>query len=405
MAKQDSKRSRGWLSSLFSISAEHRLRENLWARQQAEQKRQFRQLQERRSAVQWAEREGRLEREQQDKRETENERQLASIRTNNKTNQKLSGSERERSRRANFRCSTCTAENIDVPVYARRANNGLCCARGVDEYEGKFGVHGMPAEIFLEAPTANNQPAGPSSKACRCYNSGMTSFEVRDVATTASKRRAARDSMLDPELVREFINLPGSHIQYLPRPTSQPQRYRFEKRISRIADTPVHDPTGINWRLWSHSKQTAHGRYPPSPPPPDISLPHPPLRSTKGLKFHDSRQLIPHDHPTGTHVTANGRPAVHPRSPSPTLSVDSRSSRHFSRSIDPVSPLIESSFQEQPSRKLRSVASNIDSALNEALNAWLPVGGTGGAIRRKPLPRPHFTKTGPQSNLPSRRRR
>lgn len=398
MTRRNSNGKRGWLSALFSSSSDSLLRRNSWSRQQAQEESRS---QERIAAIQWAETERRLTQEHHKKKQAEERQRLAAITTNHESNQKLPKSQRERCRRANFRCSICTAENRDVPNSVREVNSGLCCAKGLDEYEGRYGLNGMPAEINLAASNAN---VSADSTTYRCYNPSMRSAPRRGINETMSERssreRAIRDSMLDPALVSEFISLPGSHIQYLPDP-SRPIPERTNKSV-RMAATPADNPTGIDFRMWSHSKQTAHGRYPPPPPAPEENLPYPPLRSSKGIKFDDSRHVMARDMPHSTFSALDGDDdSRSSTTPSPTLSDDSRSSRDtHPREPSPVSSLKAARLEKRPDHKIRSIASRLDGPLNEAFKAWESVGEYG---PRKQLPKPY--SLGLRGELSQHRRR
>lgn len=329
-------------------------------------------------------------------------------------------SQRETQRRLNFFCSTCMTENrhrYPSSLRAREANNGLCCARGIDEYEDKYGVHNNPStRLSLKHGTNENELNQHGNGGRLPVENPSIDEEARHSARSASMKFGwevtTRDSLdLDPKLVSNFINVPGNNPYSLPPETHPPQKplpqppaqiqrpavprrssLRLSARVSsgprQSADiatqakspatpkgTPI-DPTCIDWGRWDRAPQTYHGRWPSPSVAPSDPLPQRPLRHTKG-RLSDYSQTRKNERPA---YDGEDYPPFSPVSPLE----DSRLEKPLTQdgtSISPISPLQQLGSAKAPPDPER-VADNLEWEINQAINCWSTAGST---FSRKPL--------------------
>lgn len=203
-------------------------------------------------------------------RETEMHVMLAREEHDKREKQKLQ--ERRRSQRKSaFRCSKCTAEKRRPDQLSRAANEGLCCARGIEEFE-EF----EKASRYYPQPSARgtfaNQPR-PASIPTREQRFPeiryMTSTEkARENAKVAANtygwdRTRTGSVELDPSLVAGYLNSSGDLPNIMETASLPPE--------------PKYEELGIDYTLWHQMQDVklgAHGRI---PPPPEKPLPVRPL--------------------------------------------------------------------------------------------------------------------------------
>ncbi|TAQ84425.1 hypothetical protein B7494_g7255 [Chlorociboria aeruginascens] len=184
----------------------------------------------------------------------------------------------EGSAQRTFRCSACIAEYRFYSESERGANEGLCCARGVDEWREKerrkvpgyrklFSRSQAPshADFHHTVPQHPREERFPELKR-------MTSTQAaRDAAILAAEcygwgqRGGSHD--LEPQLVAAFINSSGTALNALPE--------------APTVTEPGYLEPGINWKQWNEAVRTNHGGYPPAAPAPESPLPIRPLQIRK----------------------------------------------------------------------------------------------------------------------------
>ncbi|KUJ08429.1 uncharacterized protein LY89DRAFT_788816 [Mollisia scopiformis] len=217
-----------------------------------------------------------VDREQQERarvdRETEIRAMFARDAHNEREKQRLQ--ERRRSdRKAAFRCSKCTAERRWPDQMSRAANEGLCCARGIDEFAELEKANGYRAQAPSKKTVADKPRKAPVPTREQRFPelSYMTSMEkVREDAKVAANtygwdRRRQGSADLEPKLVSSYVNASGANPNILASapPPAQKQPHFEELGIDYTV-----------WRKMQDVKLGAHGRIPPAP---DKPLPVRPL--------------------------------------------------------------------------------------------------------------------------------
>lgn len=113
-----------------------------------------------------------------------------------------------------------------------------------------------------------------------------------DVSNDYSRIQTRRDSVLDPRHVIQLVNIQGSKLAMLPAPEIEDEAPK--------SPAVSYDPTRIEWDIWSHHKQTSHGRFPSSAPlSPEKNSPRlpAPLRVTTGQGSLDACQVMSNQNP------------------------------------------------------------------------------------------------------------
>jgi hypothetical protein len=177
-----------------------------------------------------------------------------------------------------FRCSACTAEHRRISERERSANGGFCCARGSEEFERAKRNRGVISNSHSQrnrrTDSVRTEQQAPLPREERHPHLKLvTSQEFsRTEAHNAAMKYGWNESRvesihLEPELVAEFIKMPGTNQESLP---PQPQS---------TTSLNCYEPA-IDWKRWADAPQTNHGRYPPPyAPAPDKPLPIIPLRT------------------------------------------------------------------------------------------------------------------------------
>lgn len=194
----------------------------------------------------------------------------------------------------NFRCTKCVSEGrLLQSKEHRQANSGLCCAHGIAEWEAidRANGHGkqVPTDKY-ERPLrrANTQPEYvgqlcPDIATARAAASAAAKRygweRERDMVMGYHPRTGVwqTDALnfvhLEPNLARDYNNLPGTSLNELPKPV----------------ETHYQEP-GIDWDRWDRSPQTYHGRYPVPDPAPYKALPA--LPQKEGSRDLTARQRV-----------------------------------------------------------------------------------------------------------------
>lgn len=153
-----------------------------------------------------------------------------------------------------FRCSRCVAENRNPSPRNRESNGGMCCAYGITEYAARPPVppkdKTLPLKRIPDRRQSTREARAAASAAARTYNWS-----------------AARNSEMEPGLVREYTNLSGTDTRALPAVPLAPVPVPTSREVQ----------PGIDWERWESAPQTAWGRYPPAEPAPVRPLPTRPL--------------------------------------------------------------------------------------------------------------------------------
>lgn len=210
----------------------------------------------------------------------------------------------------------------------RAANGGLCCARGLQEFEEMEGREAKPkakARYDISSKATKSRPG-------RDERSAMSEQHIRNAATNAVhgygwSRVPGHDSeFLEKGLVQGYFVTPGADHRVLGAGPPLP--------------TKVYEEPGIDWEQWDSAKQISHGRIPPMPNEP---LPVIPLKMSK-------RNII------------RRKPGPCRKPSLQTEAVDK----------EPVSPMSDVSpiqgSDKQP--HLRSVLSNLNRDLADAIDDW-----------------------------------
>lgn len=160
---------------------------------------------------------------------------------------------------------------------SRTANSGLCCARGIEEFETLERARGyQPPRLSKRAIASRPRPAPiPTREQRNPRLNHATSLEwAKAQGTVAAQgygwRKADRDSaMPEPGLAAAVINSSGANPSM------------FRTAPAPVEAEPYYYEPGINFESWGKMPQTGHGRL---PPPPEKPLPVPPLRTHKILR-------------------------------------------------------------------------------------------------------------------------
>ncbi|KAI6709393.1 hypothetical protein PZA11_003670 [Diplocarpon coronariae] len=258
-------------------------------------------------------------------------------------------------KRSQWRCQSCIQEGRRPDEKNRAANEGLCCARGLQEYPERR-VKGsrrspataskpLPPSPRLQAPRAAHmqRERGPVPDLQH-----VTSKQaMRTAATRAAEgygwqREPGRGSRhLEPGLARDFVNTSGTD----PRSIGPGPRVPL----------PGYQKPGIDFDRWDSAQQTNHGRLPPMPGPPIMPLKIPGTRDASQV----SRKPVPCRKPS-VRSSQESVSTVSPLS-SPITSTSSFSPRSSARAAR------ENDLHSPP---LRNVMSEMLMGVNEAIGNW-----------------------------------
>ncbi len=268
-----------------------------------------------------------------------------------------------------FRCSACESEYRYPEDWERRANGGLCCARGIDDFEvweremhpngyvDSSRVVGNHFRLNLDPQVDNLRGAVPKSRNEIQQRPGhrvKSDREIRAEARNAAKSYGwqpsnGRDSAaLEPGLVAAYINTSGGNTKSLPPPP-------------RVAE-PVYQELLLDHERWASARQTAHGRLPPEQEKP---LPVIPLRVKKPLMRALPQRISTRDL---TLPLSDERQSISSKSSNQSHSFQSSmvgSSRSSRESSPPVSPL-----STVPSTRLSKVMSDLGDEINDEMRGW-----------------------------------
>jgi hypothetical protein len=231
-----------------------------------------------------------------------------------------------------YSCQACTSENRYVDERQRAANEGLCCARGIDEFEAmeKQKETSGYANNKKAVHSRNNHTEIPRVAVRGTLPQAKDENTVKEDARTAADRygwKYHRNSAeLEPELVKAYINTSGIDPGALPPP-------KHEAR-------PLYESLHLDEDRWNRSEQTAHGRLPPRP---DKPLPPLPFQTHK-----IARKPLP------TPVMGS--------LPRPTISSHSHSSRGQSSRVSPAKPV--------PRLQDRKIISELGNDIDDELESW-----------------------------------
>ena len=194
----------------------------------------------------------------------------------------------------NFRCTKCVSEGrlLQSPEH-RKFNSGLCCAHGIAEWEAIDRANGHGKQVARDKYGRRLRLDNTQPEHVRQLSPDIVA--ARESASAAAERYGwerernmvlgyhprtgvwqthVRDfAPLEPSLVRDYNNLPGTSLNELPRPV----------------ETHYQEP-GINWDRWDRCPQTHHGRYPVPDPAPNKPLP--PLPQREGSRDLTARQRV-----------------------------------------------------------------------------------------------------------------
>ncbi|QSZ32661.1 hypothetical protein DSL72_002240 [Monilinia vaccinii-corymbosi] len=173
-------------------------------------------------------------------------------------------------RRTKFRCNKCIMEGHD-PV-DRSANEGFCCEFGRSFW------HASPECSLPPAPQRGSSRKG-TSFSVQVPPGGLKHMTIGTAAARQAATQAANSygweqsqpeecNRIPPELVSQFISVPGNHLSSLPRPP-----------------VPSYLDGGIDINRWDNQVRTNHGTY----PAPNKPLPLPPQKmaiKTRALPRH-----------------------------------------------------------------------------------------------------------------------
>lgn len=288
----------------------------------------------------------------------------------------------EQHKRFNFQCSTCASEgrNMDPDERGNPAiNRGLCCARGLDEYdsqkktEGKYDMHQLPQS----GPSSVTD--GVAVSRSLLHNPPRTPWPV-----SRTERPRPRLSRGPPEVYRGNRGPRGP--AGIRAPLGAPV-------IGRIASP------GIMWDRWAQMIQTNHGRYPPPGCPPRKPLPQVPTDKAKGKQVQRRCSIRGPEYLNQQHPNRNSIPQLEALRISPFRVSGFEEHTEVRRESDqapparyipyrPDSQILVPQFpgarftttpSEEPARPLRSVASNLEEAIDGMVELWTKEGGGGGA--------------------------
>jgi hypothetical protein len=185
----------------------------------------------------------------------------------------LDQSEIER-RRSNMKwqwlCSRCYEEGRTVESWHRKPHGGPCCSRGVDEFdawEQKEGFRSFdydPSQLASQAnrPRDASPPPLPPPKKHDLHLL-PAKLNASSAARNYGNSDSDQDSHISPELVRDFISMPGTDARSLLPP-------------------PYYDDAaGIDSKRRKTQGRTQNASHPASSQPPTGPLPVKPLRPQK----------------------------------------------------------------------------------------------------------------------------
>lgn len=207
----------------------------------------------------------------------ETEMRVQKARESHNAAEKMRMEERRKSdRKAAFRCSECAAERRRPDQMTRAANGGLCCARGLEEFEelerNKGNVLSSSSKKRTPVPTYANAPAQTTSTREQRFPElrYMTSTEkARDDAKVAANTygwdRTRKGSVsLEPGLVTGYVNQAGAGTNSL--------------NTAPVPAKPNYEDLGIDFTLWRQMQDVKLGTHGRIPPPPEKPLPVRPLQ-------------------------------------------------------------------------------------------------------------------------------
>lgn len=230
--------------------------------------------------------------------------------------------------RFEFRCSRCRAERRNLRPEDRdpQINRGLCCARGLDEYEkyetreGKWGSgSGLLLPQYKYHPITSSQaaPRIPRKERDPASRKRSASTDAARIAAKEASRRYGWEN--DPrysadistELARDITNLAASVSRrplspryektvenYLPEPKQEaPRKHDATRAVSSAEQSgkisPRYEEPGIDWDRWDRAPQTFHGRYPPATVPPRKPVPQrPEIQVPQPRKYFPQNNLL-----------------------------------------------------------------------------------------------------------------
>ena len=296
--------------------------------------------------------EGCVENQQQQRRQEQREeaKRYEAARSAHNKNESLRRLQRRRSeRKRTFRCSKCAEEGRRVED--RTANEGLCCARGIDEWEAREraqGTYRKPVPLpkvsehnpYTYTDLATGRPITAARAPDPVLRRMTSTAAAREAASKAARgygwtRNPFQPAAVEAQIVSDFLQISGTDHRSLPPPSPE---------------THYEEP-GIDWDEWNRYPQSGHGRFPPPSTPPSGPLPPLPVAPlrTKSRPLTNRRRERPVP-----------KAEVSPVSSSPV------------ELPSPISPVSDSRFSENfhPPKQLRSAASRLDIELEEALNYW-----------------------------------
>lgn len=187
-----------------------------------------------------------------------------------------------RNRKLAYLCKACEAEGRRPDVHVRKANNYLCCSRGVDEFAAWEGAgyasprNIAPIQPLFHTPQRSRPADIPAARASGSdTNAHKTAAKPKSTNTIRRDARNAADkygwgyhrdsTALEPNLVRDFVHSSGADYTALPRPPPRAM--------------PVYEQLHLDKDRWANAyAHTNHGRLPPQP---DKPLPYRPLATAK----------------------------------------------------------------------------------------------------------------------------
>jgi hypothetical protein len=262
-------------------------------------------------------------------------------------------------------CDRCAVERRRIHQWQREANEGACCARGLDEYEvweKKQGYRTLTSGV--PSRTRASPPRKPTREENRAQLRHATSRELARLEADAAARRYGwtddRSPDLPPDVVRGFVAMSGMDPRDLSGVPPEQQ--------------PLYEEPRIDWDRWSQSRRTAQGSYPPPARPPDGPLPVRPLaRRSTGMQARVDKPVEAH------------RSSTIPRGPVPSPVVAPERRRRMGSSRGPITPTADANRISPPSspvhskspvspmstpelRSARSVISNLNHQLDSAID-------------------------------------
>ncbi|KAF7914313.1 uncharacterized protein EAF01_000719 [Botrytis porri] len=247
------------------------------------------------------------------------------------------GYRRMEDRRTKFRCGKCIKE--DRHPIDRSANDGFCCEFGQSFWNAK-----IPDAEHFSVPTAEmkRMTVGKS--------------EARHAATKAAnsygwKSQPDRFNRIEPEVISQFIGIPGSQPASLPAPV-----------------VPRYEDANLDIDRWNSQVRTYRGTVPapnkPLPPTPLTRKPRAtPVRKNPTAGRKEADEIIPlktkdSDVSVMTSLTKSGE--VSPVSPT---------NSHWPSSLSRPSSVTRPKTQDGE-YNLRRQMSNLEHEIDGALESW-----------------------------------